>query len=56
MDNNSLAGEVGQNPVTYNATEVARVIAILVMIMVTNFNFTIYHLYMRQKPEFSIDF
>ena len=53
MDNSSLAGTVGPNPGTGSTTAVARVIALLFMIMITNFNFTIYHLYMRQKPEFS---
>ena len=53
MDNSSLVREDGPNPVTYSATAVTRVIALLFMIMVTNFNFTIYHLYMKQKPEFS---
>ena len=48
MDNSSFA-EVGSNPV------VTRVITLLflIMIIITNFNFTIYHLYMRKKPEFS---
>ena len=53
MDNSSLRSEDGPNPVTYSGTAVTRVIALLFMIMVTNFNFTIYHLYMKQKPEFS---
>ena len=53
MDNSSLAGTVGPNPGTGSTTAVPRVIALLFMIMITNFNFTIYHLYMRQKPEFS---
>ena len=53
MNNSSLVSEVRPNPVTYSATAVTRVILLLFMIMVTNFNFTIYHLYMRQKPEFS---
>ena len=53
MNNSSLVSEVRPNPVNYSATAVTRVIVLLFMIMVTNFNFTIYHLYMRQKPEFS---
>ena len=53
MANTSLASEVGPNPAIYSVTAVARVITILFLLMVTNFNFTIYHLYMRKKPEFS---
>ena len=53
MNNSSIAGTVGPNPGTGSATKVARVIVLLFMIMIINFNFTIYHLYMRQKPEFS---
>ena len=53
MANSSLASEAGPNPAIYSVTAVARVITLLFLLMVTNFNFTIYHLYMRKKPEFS---
>ena len=53
MANSSLASEAGPNPAVYSITVVTRVITVLFLLMVTNFNFTIYHLYMRKKPEFS---
>ena len=53
MANNSFTSEAGPNPVVYSVSAVTRVIALLFLLMVTNFNFTIYHLYMRKKPEFS---
>ena len=52
MDNNSLADKVKSNPVTYSVT-VIQVITLLLLIIIINFNFTIYQLYMRKKPEFS---
>ena len=53
MKNGSIESEAGQNPKTYSTTSVVQVITLLFLIAVANFNFTIYHLYMREKPEFS---
>ena len=53
MVNSSLLSEAGPNPVIYSAAAVTRVITLLLLVTITNFIFTIYHLYMRKKPEFS---
>ena len=41
----SFLREAGPNPMIY--------ITLLFLVTITNFNFTIYHLYMRKKPELS---
>ena len=53
MNNSSLESDAGQKPVIYSAPAVIQVITLLFLIAITNFNFIIYHLYMRKKPEFS---
>ena len=45
--------EAGPNPMFYSAAAVTRVITLLFLVTITNLIFTIYHLYMRKKPEFS---
>ena len=51
--NSSLAGDAGPNPVTRSLTALFRVSTLLFLVTITNFNYTIYHFYMRKKPEFS---
>ena len=46
-----------EDPVPHSVTSVTKTLFLLFMLLImftiTNFNFTIYHIYMRKKPEFS---